>query len=66
MEHQQKPKSIERAFPKKLENNEIKNVLNRFKKLMEKIDRSDLKYETITYIYDFQQFKTIKYFGGSI
>ena len=33
MEYQQKPKSIERIFPKDLENNEIKNELNEIKKL---------------------------------
>ena len=66
MEYQQKPKSIERIFPKDLENNEIRNELNEIKKLEEKINRDDLKYETNKYVYNFQKFQGIRYFGDSI
>ena len=66
MEYQQKPKSIERIFPKDLENNEIRNELNEIKKLEEKINRDDLKYEINKYVYNFQKFQGIRYFGDSI
>ena len=39
---------------------------NEIKKWEEKIKREDLKYKTKNYIYDFQQYETIRSFGGSI
>ena len=36
------------------------------KKWEEKIKREDLKYKTKNYIYDFQQYETIRSFGESI
>ena len=51
--HQQEQKSMEASFPKELENNEVKNELNDFKKLEEKVDRKDLEYETNKYKHDF-------------
>ena len=65
-EHPQKPKLIEQIFPKSLDNTEIKDKLNEFKKLMQEIDRDNLKYETNKYIYDFEKFQTIRSFGDSI
>ena len=53
-------KSIERNFRKDLKNSEIRNELNEIKKLEERIDRNDLKYETNKYVYNFQQFETIR------
>ena len=44
---------MEASFPKELENNEVKNELNDFKKLEEKVDRKDLEYETNKYKHDF-------------
>ena len=46
--------------------NEIKNEINETKKWEEKIKRKVLTYETSKYIFDFQQFQTIRYFGDSI
>ena len=46
--------------------NEIKNEINETKKWEEKIKRKDLTYETSKYIFDFQQFQTIRSFGDSI
>ena len=57
---------IEQIFPKSLDNTEIKDKLNEFKKLMQEIDRDNLKYETNKYIYDFEKFQTIRSFGDSI
>ena len=57
---------IEQIFPKVLDNTEIKDKLNEFKKLMQEIDRDNLKYETNKYIYDFEKFQTIRSFGDSI
>ena len=39
---------------------------NDIKKWEEKIKRVDLKYKTKTYIYDFQQYETVRSFGESI
>ena len=57
---------IEQIFPKSLDNTEIKDKLNEFKKLMQEIDRDNLKYETNKCIYDFEKFQTIRSFGDSI
>ena len=42
------------------------NEFNEIKKLEEKIDTNNVKYETNKYIYDFQQLQTIRSFGDSI
>ena len=65
-EKNQKPKSIEGLFPKEMRSNEIKNQIDEIQKWEDKIKRKDLKYETYKYIYDFQQFETIRPFGNSI
>ena len=39
---------------------------NEIKKWEERIKREDLKYKTKNYIYDFQQYETIRSFGESI
>ena len=39
---------------------------NDIKKWEEKIKREDLKYKTKNYIYDFQQYETVRSFGESI
>ena len=41
-----KRKSVEGISPKRLDNNEIRNKLNKIKKLEGKLDRNYLKYET--------------------
>ena len=46
--------------------NEIKNEINETKKWEEKIKRKVLTHETSKYIFDFQQFQTIRSFGDSI
>ena len=46
--------------------NEIKNEINETKKWEEKIKRKVLTYETSKYIFDFQQFQTIRSFGDII
>ena len=46
--------------------NEIKNEIDRIEEWHEKIERKDLKCETKKYIYDFQQYETIRSFGESI
>ena len=46
--------------------NLIKNEIDEIKKCEEKIKRKDLKYETKKYIYDFQQYETIRSFGESV
>ena len=46
--------------------NEIRNEVYEIKKWEEKIKWKDLKYETRKYIYDFEQYKTIRSFGDSI
>ena len=65
-DHPQKPKSIKWICSKDLENNEIKNESNKVKKSEENIHRNDLIYETNKYVYNFQQFKTIRFFDESI
>ena len=57
---------IEQIFLKSLDNTEIKDKLNEFKKLMQEIDRDNLKYETNKCIYDFEKSQTIRSFGDSI
>ena len=46
--------------------NEIKNEIDRIEEWHEKIERKDWKCETKKYIYDFQQYETIRSFGESI
>ena len=46
--------------------NEIRNEVYEIKKWEEKIKWKDLKYETRKYIYDFEQYETIRSFGDSI
>ena len=46
--------------------NEIKNEINDIKKCEIKIKGKDFKYETKNYIYDFQQYDTIRTFGDNI
>ena len=45
---------------------EIKNEIDEIIKWEEKNNRKDLKYKTNKYLYDFQQFETIRFFGDSI
>ena len=45
--------------------NEIKNEITEIKKIEEKFQRTDLKYEANEYKYDFQQFETIRSFCDS-
>ena len=49
-----------------METNEIKNEIDEIKKWQKKVKQKDLKYETIKYIYDFQQYESIRSFGDSI
>ena len=51
---------------KDMRTNEIKNEINDIKKCEIKIKGKDLKYETKNYIYDFQQYDTIRTFGDNI
>ena len=53
-------------FPKEMRTNKIKNEIYEIKKWEEKTKRKYLKYETKKYIYDFQQYDTIRSFGNSI
>ena len=46
--------------------NEIRNEVYEIKKWEEKIKWKGLKYETRKYIYDFEQYETIRSFGDSI
>ena len=46
--------------------NEIKNKIDEIKKWEEIIKRKNLKYETNKNRFDFQQFKTIRFFGDNI
>ena len=65
-EENQKLESIKGLFPKKMRNTEIENKIDEIRKWEEKIKRKDLKYETKVYIYDFQQYKTIRSFADNI
>ena len=65
MEDQQKPKSIERIFPKDLYSSEIKNETNEIKKSKNQNNRDDLVYESSKYVYDFNILRTVRYFGNS-
>ena len=42
------------------------NEINEIRKWKEKIEGKDLIYKTNQYLYDFQQFETIRSFGDSI
>ena len=44
----------------------LKMKLTKLKNGKKKIKRKDLKYKTENYIYDFQQYETIRSFGESI
>ena len=55
--HQQKPKSMVGIVQKDLYNYEITDEVNKTNKLKEKVDRNNMKNETIKYIYDFQLFQ---------
>ena len=46
--------------------NKIKNELDEIKKQEGKIKRRDLIYEAKKYLYDFQPYEMIRYFGDSI
>ena len=59
-------KSIEVIFPGDMRTNEIKNEIDEIKKWEGKINWKDSKYETKNYIYDFQQYKTVRSFSESI
>ena len=52
-------------FREKKRNTEIKNEIDEIKKWKEKAKRKYLKYEAKYYIYDFQEYKTIKCFSGN-
>ena len=45
---------------------EIKNEIDEFRKWEEKIERKDLKYKTNKFLYNFQQFETIRSFGDGM
>ena len=45
---------------------EIKNEIDEIIKWEEKNNRKDLKHKTNKYLYNFQQFETIRFFGDSI
>ena len=45
--------------------NEIKNEIDDIEKTEGKNDQKDLKYKTNKYLYDFQQFETIRSFSDS-
>ena len=49
-----------------MRNNEFKNDINDIKKWEEKIEPVDLKFEVGKYIFDFQQYATIRSFDESI
>ena len=49
-----------------MKNDEIKNEIDEIRKLENKMKRKDLKFETNRYIFDFQQFETIRSFGDCI
>ena len=51
---------------KKKRTDEIKNEIDEIKKWGTKTKRKDLKYKAGKYKYDFQQYKTIRFFGESI
>ena len=53
-------------FAKNIRTNEIKNEIDEITKSEEKIKRKDLKYKANKYLYDFQQFERIKFFGDSV
>ena len=53
-------------FSKKIRTDKIKSKIYEIKKWEEKIKSNDLKYKEGEYKFDFQQYETIRYFGGSI
>ena len=65
-EENQELESTEGFFWKKMKNNEVENDIDEIGKWKEKIKRKDLKYETKKYVYDFQKFEAIRYFGNNI
>ena len=61
-----RPTSYYWLFPKTMRIYEINNKINEIRKWEEEIKRKDLKCKTNKYLYDFQQFETIRSFGDSI
>ena len=63
-------KSVAYLFSKYFLNEEATHELNRTVEMENKLDRNDLIYETSNKkkdkTYDFQNFKTIRFFGGEI
>ena len=53
-------------FQKNMKTDEIKNEINEIRIWDVKIKPKDLKYKANKYLYDFQQFETIRSFGDSI
>ena len=49
-----------------MRSDEITNEICEIRKWEEKIKRKDLKYKANKYLYDFQQFETVRFFGDSI
>ena len=60
----EKQKSVEGLFSKEMKIDEIKNEIDEIKKLENKFKQKD--FESNRYIFDFQQFQTIRSFGDSI
>ena len=59
-------KAVLGLFWKDMRTNKTKNEINDVKKWKSKIKREDLQYETKSYIYDFQQYDTIRSFVDNI
>ena len=53
-------------FQKNMKTDEIKNEIDEIRIWDGKIKPKDLKYKANKYLYDFQQFETIRSFGDSI
>ena len=49
-----------------MKTSEVQDEIVEIKKWEEKIKQKDLKYKTNKYVYEFQQFESIRYFGNSI
>ena len=64
-EENQELKSIEGLFLENMKCDEIKIETYVIRK-WEKIKQNNLKYKTYKYLFDFQKFKTINFFGDSI
>ena len=66
LEESQELESIEGFFPKNMRTNETKNEIDQIIKWEEKIKWKNFKYKTNKYLYDFQQFETIRSFGDCL